>query len=366
MYLTNALILNIIRDLEFTPAFHADRSPKPIFVVGPNGSGKTNLLSIIADGLVEHAKRSFRDIVQPSPYGGTFYFRLIGPSTVSVGATFSATFIRFERNGSPLCFRETQGRIRPSDLSARVGDQYPGLPSWDTDDPQKVVSGESEVAKAAFELGSCCFFPSSRAEQPYWLNVEGMPRGPRFELTERLSGVLRKPFFVERSLEQIAAWILDVILDARIDAQILLQPREEALRLVGPALGRSATLGCILTILRALMNNENVRLICAGREHGGFRLRLLVDNNAVVPSLAHYRVVRRRSFRYSVPSFDADLGDVNSGMMFQRIEGIVLIDEVDAHLHAELQYDVLSRLVALFPRVQFICTTHSPLEFCWE
>lgn len=41
--------------------------------------------------------------------------------------------------------------------------------------------------------------------------------------------------------------------------------------------------------------------------------------------------------------------------------GIVLIDEIDLHLHAKWQRLVLSQLHTIFPRVQFIVTTHSPL-----
>lgn len=40
--------------------------------------------------------------------------------------------------------------------------------------------------------------------------------------------------------------------------------------------------------------------------------------------------------------------------------GIVLIDEVDMHLHPEWQQVVLKNLLAAFPRVQWIVTTHSP------
>ncbi len=40
--------------------------------------------------------------------------------------------------------------------------------------------------------------------------------------------------------------------------------------------------------------------------------------------------------------------------------GIVLIDEVDMHLHPEWQQTVLSSLLEAFPKVQFIVTTHSP------
>lgn len=41
-------------------------------------------------------------------------------------------------------------------------------------------------------------------------------------------------------------------------------------------------------------------------------------------------------------------------------DGIVLIDEVDMHLHPSWQQTVLSSLQQAFPRIQFIVTTHSP------
>ncbi len=42
------------------------------------------------------------------------------------------------------------------------------------------------------------------------------------------------------------------------------------------------------------------------------------------------------------------------------IEGIVLIDEIETHLHIALQKKILPFLTSFFPRVQFIVTTHSP------
>jgi predicted ATP-binding protein involved in virulence len=43
-----------------------------------------------------------------------------------------------------------------------------------------------------------------------------------------------------------------------------------------------------------------------------------------------------------------------------EIDGIVLIDEVELHLHPRWQREVLPRLTQVFPNLQFIVTTHSP------
>lgn len=42
------------------------------------------------------------------------------------------------------------------------------------------------------------------------------------------------------------------------------------------------------------------------------------------------------------------------------MEGIVLVDEIETHLHLELQKKILPILTELFPNIQFIITTHSP------
>ena len=41
-------------------------------------------------------------------------------------------------------------------------------------------------------------------------------------------------------------------------------------------------------------------------------------------------------------------------------EGIILIDEVDLHLHPKWQKRILKDLMDIFPKVQFIVSTHAP------
>lgn len=49
-----------------------------------------------------------------------------------------------------------------------------------------------------------------------------------------------------------------------------------------------------------------------------------------------------------------------NGMVSYERPAIVLIDEVEAHLHVELQKRALRFLSTMFPRAQFIAATHSP------
>ncbi len=43
-----------------------------------------------------------------------------------------------------------------------------------------------------------------------------------------------------------------------------------------------------------------------------------------------------------------------------HLSGIVLIDEIETHLHLELQKNIIPLLTTIFPNIQFIMTSHSP------
>lgn len=53
---------------------------------------------------------------------------------------------------------------------------------------------------------------------------------------------------------------------------------------------------------------------------------------------------------------------VNTGdnALIDNAEGTVLIDEVDVHLHPTWQQTIINSLREIFPKIQFIVTTHSP------
>lgn len=66
-------------------------------------------------------------------------------------------------------------------------------------------------------------------------------------------------------------------------------------------------------------------------------------------------IIRQMSIFYpNKPLFNDDFTQVIP-------PGVVLIDEVDAHLHPSWQREIGRKLTALFPNIQFIVTTHSPL-----
>ena len=52
---------------------------------------------------------------------------------------------------------------------------------------------------------------------------------------------------------------------------------------------------------------------------------------------------------------------IEKGEMFIDLPGVVLVDEIDAHLHPTWQTRIGNWFLKYFPKLQFIVTTHSPL-----
>jgi len=68
-----------------------------------------------------------------------------------------------------------------------------------------------------------------------------------------------------------------------------------------------------------------------------------------------FSIVFEIAYRHFVLNRNLVLKDAQS-----EPEGIVIIDEVELHLHPSLAEEIVVRLTQTFPRVQFIITTHSP------
>ena len=54
------------------------------------------------------------------------------------------------------------------------------------------------------------------------------------------------------------------------------------------------------------------------------------------------------------------LNPILGDQVLEKTPGIVLIDEIDLHLHLQWQQTILSDLRAIFPEVQFIASSHAP------
>ncbi|MGL5086771.1 MAG: AAA family ATPase, partial [Clostridium sp.] len=91
-------------------------------------------------------------------------------------------------------------------------------------------------------------------------------------------------------------------------------------------------------------------------------ISLLFDNGNIVPvsylSDGYKNVIGIISdIAYRMAILNPKLGD----NIISKTPGIILIDEIEVHLHPKWQQRILKILKELFPKVQFIISTHSPM-----
>ena len=68
-----------------------------------------------------------------------------------------------------------------------------------------------------------------------------------------------------------------------------------------------------------------------------------------------------KSFIGWVADLIGHLVDAAEGKPLVDLAGLVLVDEIDLHLHPEWQRNVVPTIAKAFPKLQFVFTTHSPL-----
>ncbi len=362
MYLKHLMIYNSgpTQELDLQPQFTSDGLPKPLILVGLNGAGKTNVLSTIADAILElQVAAGFGDILPNNKAGLRMFYRLIGGSTTSLNRPFEVSVATFKNAESVFSYRAQTGTA-PEAVVNKLK-KIAAFDVWNAEQAKEVI-GDGTLLKNIFVSESYSFFPVNRNEDAWWQSLRSeQSEDVRFE--HRLNNELKKPVVLQTSFALLKPWIADVILDQAVDVSqvytMILQPTSE-LTADLQARANQGTLPAVNTVFSTILR-QRVFVTRGGRGAGASKLFLRDSTGSTVlkslDSLSTGQAALAAIFlniiRYS------DMG--RPGIPLQEIAGISVIDEVDAHLHSELQNEVLPALMKLFPRVQFVATSHAPL-----
>jgi hypothetical protein len=367
VYLRELFVLNngSIEKLHLELPFAEDGKPIPLVMVGQNGSGKTNVLSMIAEALLEAASQGYSDITPGATILSRNWLRVIGSRTIRYRAEGSFVIMRFHHDNADLFFWEKAGEV-PTDLVSQ------GVPptlfagrKWDPKNNGKGFDIGEDQAGEIFDKSVCAYFPATRAEYPYWLN-RAIEFEDRFAETERIVKRLGRPIYIEQALDKIAQWLMGVMTDYRADVVVDVRDGGVAVNLsdppavLGPLLSAHSVLDLCNILLKTITGCPGARFVWLGRR-GTRKIGFQLDPDQIVGGLnglsggqASLLAVFGTILRYGD---EATSGVLNA----DEISGIVVIDELDAHMHIDLQISALPRLINMFPKIQFILTSHSPL-----
>jgi hypothetical protein len=190
-------------------------------------------------------------------------------------------------------------------------------------------------------------FEASGEPVPVW--AYGCTRGsalggPRREVeTDDWTGAVATLFDRDARLIHAETWLLDLERRALRDRS----GEEQALF--------DAVISAVAKVLPGVKRVEpGDDGIWVTTDEGRFPMATLSDGYSttagwVLDMLARWITLLRRSGRRAGPD------------MLREIRGLVIIDEIDLHLHPRWQRHIVSDLRLLFPNLSFVATTHNPL-----
>lgn len=367
MYIDKLFDENIgpIEKINIDFPFKEDGLPKPIIFVGENGSGKSTLLSNIVDSLYSIANKQFDNAMQFDDNGkGTQYYKAISPIEIKTGADYLYSYILFNYN-PPIQYLFKTGNLSTTDFKAKVPNTS-SLPfSWQPKDNFKDVKAEKKEIEKIFESDAICYFGPDRYEKPMWMG------GKYFDFDDNLHpsiqtkwmGKLINPITVKNVTETNLQWLMNVIVDSRPD--IKEYNGKYAISHIDTAtLLRMGTARKNLETILSNIIGKNVYFSLNLRSSGGSRFKIIESDtdNIYAPTLDSLSTGQIALFNiFSTIVRYADTNDLSKSVSLSEILGIVVIDEIELHLHTSLQKEVLPKLIKLFPKVQFIITSHAPL-----
>ena len=159
---------------------------------------------------------------------------------------------------------------------------------------------------------------------------------------------MKNPIEVVTGLPQLANWIMDIVLDMRMNQNL-------------PDMIVFSNLNNLITQTLISKKLGALRFGVGSRGMGSTRIQIVnsQSNQQVYPTIFNLS-----SGESSMLCLFGELlrqaDNYRNNIQLSEITGIVLIDEVDKHLHIKLQKEVLPKLFKLLPNVQFILSSHSP------
>lgn len=340
--------------------------PKPIVIVGENGTGKSILLSHIVNALIT-GKQIFYDDTEIEQ--GKVY-KLRSHSYIRSGSNYSRGLVEADSGENVLEWHlqmarnifEEQLKFTPlqKDWSQIPSDQHSLFAT--------TFKENSDNSKHLFKSQCNLYFPPNRFEEPAWLNRDNLNREASYSERKRTTRRSDREIICTAPLKNNLNWLLDVLLDrsiSEIKTTNIPLPVQGGSNINIPMFqgfdGENQKLiAAVTNVLKAIIRVDgNIRL-GFGTRHNRI-VTVVKDEKTIVPNLFNLSTGEHQLINMFLSIIrDYDLSEGTFGEQ-SEIQGVVVIDEIDTNLHTSHQREILPELIKSFPKVQFIVTTHAPL-----
>lgn len=358
-----------ISDVTLEPRISDDGHPVPIAIVGQNGAGKSLALSVLLDAMTEARRACFTKIPEVD---GDEYLKISSKNYVQNTGFYSHASVIISTKNGEIKFNEVVSKISGDDFLIKnpLPELLASLKSSEfaesgfykeisLSNPQK-----KDVKEAEF-----LYFPYFRYETSYWMNKTAKVN---FIKSDNYYGQSKINPVRTNIIEDTKQWILNVLLDRE-----LYEKKTENTNIggVGSLLffgyqGPNTQLFSLVNEIVSTMliaKNSHISSARIGIGHKGnreitvFATKQGQQEEIVAPDIS--QMSSGELMTLGLATEIIRVHELVKGFPPQKlsdVEGLVLIDEIDLHLHVSFQKEVLPKIIRKFPNVQFIFTTHSP------
>lgn len=373
MYLKKVILENVgpIENFELNPEFSDGGNPKSVIIVGENGSGKSILLSHIVNLLLAAQQVVYEENTEVKV--GKVY-KLRSSDYILSGRKYSFGKVEFTEEINQLEWQLFTSRKEfEENLNfTPIHKEWNQIPENEYNFYNNSFHNQKKKVEEIFDRNVVLYFPPNRFEEPAWLNIHNLNAKAEFVEQIKIRGFTNRKIITTSPLQINKNWLLDVLFDrSNYEIQVLTntfpiatehgETANVPLNIFNGYSGKSENLyKAILQILRKIVRKgETLRF--GINERRNRKISLMLNEQQYVPNIFQMssgQTALLNLFLSILRDFD------ETSQPFQNLEeitGIVVIDEIDLHLHTIHQRTVLPELMKLFPKIQFIVTTHSPL-----
>lgn len=356
-----------------------------------NGKGKTTILSHIVDAFYELARPNFENEFEGR---SNKYYRISSPVFNIIPSNPSFVYFIFNNNGERWDYLDIRNVCSENDYEANINidnkipfNEFAQELKEGMNVKRWCKSAQRDSVIKLFNQNILTFFPSYRYEDPGYLN-DTYSFKIEHKIESGYSGFLTNPLVVMCQFKVLANWLLDVALDEVRQSQKqniiwnqlspflrrgangnnVLEDNQTTRNLINSLISLASysqqdilknTNQVIGHVLMSKYPQRSLKLGVGDRARGGTRINIVdaSDETIVYPS-----IFNMSSGEKALVSIFVELLRQmdNIRIKVNEISGIVLIDEIDKNLHISMQYDILPKLLNMFPNIQFIVTSHSP------
>lgn len=367
-------IKNFVLDMPFnSDGEKGNKTPKPLVIVGKNGTGKTVILSHIVNSMLLAKQVAYDDSEIKKNYvykvRSPFYINRAFYSYARLDFSDNNYFLEYVLQGTKKLVEANPDFVKPTNSD---WDKMTDLDNGYIDDSFR---HDMEKTKEILDKGVFKYFPSDRTSVPAWLNDGVLLKNQGYSNLKHFANISNRKIIYDDEFEDNKSWFMDIVLDRELyerethwfeDGNAVASDGS-IVRIVksmpvfnGVATELHAEISKILNVIFKKYG-VSVRLGVNGRKNRQLSVMKMDNNENLLPNLSQLSLgesVLLNLFMSIVR--DADISHMSFSSL-SEISGIVLIDEVENHLHNDLIVDALPELIKIFPKIQFIITSHSPI-----